>query len=127
MPKCHVLLKLQQALLVIEAHVVGGTGLPCQVQVQRAADLLYTSVEMSDCVMEETCVLVQLCKPCLLQMAKITMGNSTNNQQNEADTGAEMISQKYLEDRVRSFCPEATSQESLRRKAELMTHAAMIV
>ncbi len=40
LPKGQILLKLQQALLIVEAHVVRGTGLPCQIQLQRAADLL---------------------------------------------------------------------------------------
>ncbi len=41
LPKGQILLELQQALLIVEAHVVGGAGLPCQVQLQRAADLLW--------------------------------------------------------------------------------------
>ena len=33
-PKCQILLKLQQTLLVVESHVVGSAGLPPQVQIQ---------------------------------------------------------------------------------------------
>ena len=52
LPKSQVFLEFQQALLIVEAHVVGGAGLPCQVQLQRAADLLLDQkgCEVSACV-----------------------------------------------------------------------------
>ena len=41
-PKGQVFLKLQQALLVVEAHVVRSAGLPSQVQIQGSAYFLLT-------------------------------------------------------------------------------------
>ena len=53
LPKGQVLFKLQQAFLIVEAHVVGGAGLACQVQVQRPADLLLHRLTASGLCMSE--------------------------------------------------------------------------
>lgn len=42
-PKRQIPLELQQTLLIVESHVVGGAGLPPQIQVQRSANLLHTA------------------------------------------------------------------------------------
>lgn len=58
-PQGQVPLKLQQALLIVESHVVGSASLPSQIQIQRPADLLHTTWHINPLIMCASCNLAE--------------------------------------------------------------------